>query len=175
MMASEEAATGQLALAENQGEALGKALHEMAANVAQEGKEIAAGNYLVGYAVEKPEGLYVRENGELTWQEPQDKNIHIEISVRDAGDGRFVPALDVELAVYDADDNLIGMHQQPFLWHPWLYHYGRNWKLPGAGQYTFHVTIDAPNFPRHDKKNGRRYADPVEITFRGVNIETGSG
>jgi hypothetical protein len=144
----------------------------MVTNVAQTGGEKAAGNYLVGYAVEKPEGMYVVEGGDLTWREPQDKNIHIEISVRDGADGRFVPALDVELAVYDADDNLVGVHQQPLLWHPWLYHYGRNWKLPGDGLYSFHVTIGVPTFPRHDKKNGKRYAEPVSVSFSNVKIKT---
>lgn len=30
-----------------------------------------------------------------------------------------------------------------------------------------------PNFPRHDKINGQRYADPVTVEFIGVKIETG--
>jgi uncharacterized protein involved in high-affinity Fe2+ transport len=67
----------------------------------------------------------------------------------------------------------MGTHQVPFLWHPWLYHYGRNWQLPGDGEYTMRVRINAPTFMRHDPENGIRYAEPVEVEFDSVKIETG--
>jgi hypothetical protein len=51
------------------------------------------------------------------------------------------------------------------LWHPWIYHYGRNWEVPGEGDYTVHVRIEAPTFMRHDHENGKRYAKPVEVAF----------
>ncbi len=35
------------------------------------------------------------------------------------------------------------------------------------------VFIDEPNFPRHDHKNGDRYAEPVKVEFTGVKIKTG--
>lgn len=172
MQVTEEATEEQLQLAREQGNAMGRALNEMANNVAQHGGEKLAGDYLVGYAIEKPEGMYEVQGGELVWREPGDNNIHIEISVRDGADGRFVPALDVELTVLDADGDAVGTHRQPFLWHPWLYHYGRNWQLPGDGEYTFKIHIGIPDFPRHDEKNGRRYTEPVEVEFRDVPIKT---
>lgn len=174
MQVTEEAKAKHLRLAEEQGKALGRALAEMANNVAQGGEEKASGHYLVGYAIEKPEGMYEVQDGELVWREPEDENIHIEISVRDGADGRFIPALDVELTVLDAKGNEVGTHQQPLLWHPWLYHYGRNWRLPGDGTYTFRVKIGMPAFPRHDKKNGKRYTGPVEVEFRDVPVKTKS-
>ncbi len=73
----------------------------------------------------------------------------------------------------DADGNIIATHPQPFLWHPWLYHYGRNWEVPGDGTYTLRVRIDPPMFMRHDSTNGKRYAERVEIEFKNVKIETG--
>lgn len=60
-----------------------------------------------------------------------------------------------------------------FLWHPWLYHYGRNWTVPRDGTYGLRVRIEPPDFPRHDKENGLRYREPVEVVFDGVHIETG--
>ena len=75
--------------------------------------------------------------------------------------------------VEDEQGKEIGTHEQPFLWHPWLYHYGRNWEIPDSGTYTLRVHVDAPEFGRHDSKNGKRYAKPVDITFEGVSIETG--
>lgn len=172
MQVTEEAKKEHLELARAQGVAYGRALAEMAQSVAQLGAEKSAGHFIVGYAVEKPEGMYLLQDGELEWQEPETENIHIEISVRDGADGRFVPALDVELTVLDAGGNEVGSHRQPFLWHPWLYHYGRNWRLPGDGKYTFRIRIETPDFPRHDSKNGKRYAKPVQVEFRDVPIKT---
>lgn len=172
METTEEAKKRHLKMAREQGTVLGRAFAEMANNVAQRGEEKAAGHYLVGYAIEKPEGMYEVQDGELKWQEPQEENVHIEISVRDGADRRFVPALDVELTVLDAEGQTVGTHRQPFIWHPWLYHYGRNWKLPRDGAYTFRVKIAMPGFPRHDKENGKRYTETVQVEFRDVPVKT---
>lgn len=172
MTPSDEATQAQLVLAKKQGHAFEAALKEMTQQEAH-GAEKRVGDYLVGYAVESAEGMYRLQGQELVWYEPQDENAHIEISVRDAADGRFVPGLVVRLTVFDENEKEVGTHEQPFLWHPWLYHYGRNWVLPGDGKYLLHVSIDAPDFPRHDKKNGKRYAESVEVEFENVNIKTG--
>lgn len=55
-------------------------------------------------------------------------------------------------------------------WHPWIYHYGRNWAVPGKGDYKVHVRVEAPTFPRHDHENGRRYTEPVEADFT-ISVE----
>ena len=67
----------------------------------------------------------------------------------------------------------IGTHPLPLLWHPYLYHYGRNWRLPGDGTYSLRVRFKAPQFHRHDKKNGKRLAKDADVTFHNVRIETG--
>lgn len=46
-------------------------------------------------------------------------------------------------------------------------------KQAGDGEYTLRVRIEAPDFGRHDRKNGRRYAEEVETEFSGVKIKTG--
>lgn len=102
----------------------------MTHNVAQGGEEKHAGHDLASYAIEKPEGMYHFEGNELQWKEPEDENFTIGISVRDGGDGRTIPALDMQLTRLDPDGNEAGTHTQPFLWHPLLYPYGRSWKLP---------------------------------------------
>lgn len=53
-----EATAKQLDLARAQGEAYGNALTYMTGTVADDGGEQRAGDYLVGYAVEKAEGMY---------------------------------------------------------------------------------------------------------------------
>lgn len=172
MTPSDEATEEQLQLAKKQGQAIEAALKEMTQNEAH-GAEKRAGDYLVGYAIEHAEGMYRLQAGELVWYEPQNENAHIEVSVRDAADGRFIPGLTVRLTVLDENEQEVGTNEQPFLWHPWLYHYGRNWVLPGDGKYILHIYIEAPQFGRHDKKNGKRYADSVEVEFHDVKIETG--
>ena len=175
MKSSGETSKEELQLAKSQGEAYTSALKKMSTEVAESGGEKRAGEYIIAYAVEKAEGLYHQKDGKLEWEEPKGKNAHFEIAVRDSSDHRFIPGLDVRLTVLDSEGNEIGQHKMPFLWHPWLYHYGRNWKLPGDGKYTLKVHIDVPKFSRHDKKNGRRYAEPVEVEFKNVQVKTGKG
>ncbi len=173
MRPSAEATREQLELGRQQGESLENAISEMTKHEAHAGGQQTVGDYIVGYAVESAEGLWHPRGGKLEWVEPTEENAHIEIAVRDAADGRFIPALDVRLTVLDAEGREVGTHRQPYLWHPWLYHYGRNWTVPGDGRYTLRVHIAAPEFARHDHVNGNRYADPVNVEFRDVSIKTG--
>ena len=172
LQSSDEATQEQLQLAIEQGDAYQKALDSMVSKEAH-GSEMRAGEYLVGYAVEEAEGMYHWMDGKLHWQDPQDENVHIEITVRDGADGRFIPGLNVIVTVIDDKGRAIGIYQQPFLWHPWLFHYGRNWKIPRDGIYTLRVHIEPPDFMRHDKKNGLRFREPVEVEFSNVKLETG--
>ncbi|MFP3853247.1 MAG: iron transporter [Anaerolineales bacterium] len=171
MERSDEANLNQLELARSQGKAYVKALRHMVELVADGGEEQRAGDYIVAYAIEGPEGMYHLEGDGLVWREPGDSNLHIEISVRDGSDDRFVYGATVYVTVIDQDGKNVGRHEQPLLWHPWLPHYGRNWKLPGSGRYDLKVEIEPPKTPRHDEKNGKRYAERVELTFEGVSIK----
>jgi hypothetical protein len=173
MKPSKEATEETLQMAREQGKTLEKALKHMTQEEAHDGGEVAAGDYLVGYAVEEAEGLHMPRSGTLEWVEPTEENCHLEISVRDGADGRFVPGLEVTATLVDSQGQTVGTHKQPFVWHPWLYHYGRNWTVPGDGVYTLHVRIEPPAFHRHDKLNGRRYMEPVELTFDHIRIKTG--
>lgn len=170
-----EATQKQLDLARKQGEAYGDALQYMVSSVADDGAEQQAGPYTVGYAVEKAEGMYLWKDGTLEWMDPGDTDQHVEVAVRDASDGRFVPALTVHVTLIAPDGTEVGTHEQPLLWHPMIYHYGRNWKLPADGDYTMTVRIEPPTFMRHDEVNGRRFTDAVETTFEGVTVKRGKG
>lgn len=172
MEPSDQATEKHVRLAVNQGAAFERALTAMTMEKAP-GAEKRAGDYIVGYAVERAEGLYHLRNGQLHWDERKEENAHIEVVVRDASDGRFIPGLTVYATLIDSAGNDVGTHQQPFLWHPWLYHYGRNWQVPADGTYTIRLRIEAPEFGRHDKINGQRYGEPVEVEFTDVRIQTG--
>jgi hypothetical protein len=173
MKPSDEATRLQLGLARAQGATYAAALKHMVTFVADGGREVQKGDYLIGYAVEKAEGMYHLRGGKLHWMEPKRDNIHIEVIVRDAGDGRFIPGLKIYATLIDPKGRAVGTNVQPYIWHPCLYHYGRNWRVPRDGIYTLRVRFAAPTYHRHDRKNGRRFAKGAEVVFRGVEIKTG--
>lgn len=169
---SDEVEAENLKLAKAQGEAYKKAVAAISKEDVH-GKERQVDYYLVNYEVEEAEGMYFPVDGELNWREPARENCHIEVIVRDAGDGRFIPGLSVTATLLDSQGKGLGTHKLPFLWHPYLYHYGRDWEVPGEGEYTLRVHIDVPDFPRHDMTNGKRFDKPVDVEFTGVKIKPG--
>jgi hypothetical protein len=171
---SDEADQKQLEMAKAEGEAYYRSLLYMVDHVADSGAQKRAGDFIIAYAQERAEGMYMLNyEGKLEWVEPNDENCHLEISVSDAGDHRFVPYLTIEASLTGSDGQTIGPFEVPFLWHPGLYHYGRNIHVPNDGRYTLWVRIAAPIFMRHDKTNGHRYADAVEVRFDDIFIKTG--
>lgn len=167
---SDEATADQLALAKQQGDAYGQALAAMAQIATVQTK--SAGDFTVALVAEKAEGLYMLQGGQLQWTEPGDNNAHLEVGPRDAGDGRFVPGLDISLTLTTSTGEQVGQETMPLIWHPWLYHYGKNWKVPGDGTYHATVTIQPFSGDRHDQTNGKRYAEPVTVEF-DIPITTG--
>jgi hypothetical protein len=169
---SDEANEEQLRLAHEQGHVMGRAVKQMILSEAQ-GQEYVVGDYLLAYAVEDAEGMYHLEGGKLVWHDPGEENAHVEVVVRDAADGRFIPGLMVFVTLTAADGREIGTRQHPFIWHPWLHHYGCNWSLPGDGVYSLRVRIEPADFMRHDKVNGARFAQAVVVDLGDVKIKTG--
>lgn len=170
--ASEEAAPHQHRMAQAQGDAYVTALNHMAQTVADAGGEQPVEDVIVAYAIEKAEGMYKMRNGELVWTEPETENIHVEISVRDGADNRFIPGLEVEVTLTQSDSgNEVFVGTLPMLWHPWLYHYGANVKVPDAGRYDVAVRVEPPEFHRHDEKNGLRYQQTIRCVFEGVEVK----
>lgn len=171
---SDEADERQLELARGKGDAYREALEYLIHEVAHAGGMQAVKDVVIGFAQEDAEGLYVdNAEGELTWREPDGENCHIEVAVMDADDNRFIPYLDVQVTLFGENDTEYGPYEIPFVWHPGLYHYGRNIKLPGDGTYDVHIRVTPPTFERHDHKNGNRYTRPAEATFQNVTIITG--
>jgi hypothetical protein len=58
------------------------------------------------------------------------------------------------------------------MWHPWLYHYGANWRVPGSGAYAVEVRFQPPAYRRYGR-TGRRFADSVATAFAGARVLTG--
>lgn len=166
----ETASSAQPSAAWEQGDAYGRALALMTATIAHDGGEQQAGDYLIGYAVAGAEGIYDWVDGQLAWHEPVDENLHLKIGVRDADDGRFVPGLRVLATLIDPDGMEIGTHEQPLMWHPMLYHYGRNWLVALDGDYVLRIQVDPPRFSRQDDVEGLRFMDPVTVEFACVKV-----
>jgi hypothetical protein len=171
MRASNEATDEQLSVARSEGDAYGKALAAMAA---EDGAAVLrAGDYLVAFVNEEAEGMYGPVGEELDWHEAApEANVHLEVAVADAADGRFVPELPVYVEI-ERDGERVLATDLPFLWHPFLYHYGRNARIPDAGPYDVIVHIAAPSFMRHDPINGQRYSAPVTARFPNVRFANG--
>lgn len=157
LVPSDEGDAKGLELGRAQGEALTRTLKHMTDEITHDGRETQHGEYLVAYAVEEAVGMYVPGDGGLEWRPPENENAHVEIAVRDAADGRFIPGLKLEATLTAPDGSEVGTHELPLLWHSYLYHYGRNWRVQGDGDYSLRVRFDPPLFPRHDKKNGHRF------------------
>jgi hypothetical protein len=169
----ETASSAQPSAAWAQGDAYGRALALVAGGFASDGGEQQAGDYLIGYAVADAEGTYEWVDRQLEWRDPVEENIHLRISVRDAGDGRFVPGLRVVATLIDPDEVPVGSHEHPLVWHPVLYHYGRNWLVTSDGEHVLRIEVDPPRFQRQDDVNGLRFMDRVAVEFPCVNIRRG--
>lgn len=171
---SDEADERQIELANAAGDTYLEAADYMIEEVAQTGDRTREGDFVVGFAFEEAEGMYRLSQGDLEWQPPTDaENGHLEVLVASTADGRFVPHLNVR-AQFHGEDEVVGPVELPFVWHPGVYHYGANVELPGSGDYDVQVTVDPASFPRHDEKNGDRFADAVEVRFGDVRLETGA-
>lgn len=81
----------------------------------------------------------------------------------------------VTVTLLDPDGKEVGTHEQPLLWHPMIYHYGRNWQVPADGAYTLRAHIEPPTFMRHDEVNGQRFLEAVDVEFNNVKMERGKG
>jgi len=172
---SDEADQNQINMAKAEGAAYQRSLMYMVEEVADNGAKQEKGDYIIGIAQERAEGMYqLTEPGKLEWMEPaEDDNCHLEVSVSDIGDQRFIPQLTVRATIIAESGEQVGPFEVPFLWHPGLYHYGKDIKVPGDGKYTVRVEIDPPTFMRHDEINGKRFAEKVTVEFPDFEITTG--
>jgi hypothetical protein len=166
-----------LALASAQGAALGWAFDEMSRAVANTGAQTTVGDVRVAYAVEYAETYWQMCGHRLEYngrpEQSAETNAHVEIAVMDALTGRLLPDLNVRVAVSDESGHPISVEVVPFMWHPWIHHYGRNWRVPRAGHYRLQVHVDPPPWARTDRDLGRRFEQAIDVQFDDVPFHTG--
>lgn len=161
----------KIALAEQQGKAFSEALDYMKEMDNHAEKEVD--DYIISLASEEAEGTYRLQEGELKWNVPEEGfNTHLEVVVRDRKDKRFIPGLKIKGKIYDEGENLIAEKDFPFLWHPFLFHYGAFFKIPKEGNYHVELEIPAPEFHRHDEIKGKRYEKDVKVKMQ-IEMEAG--
>lgn len=130
-----------------------------------------SGDYEVSYRIEPAKGLYEFSAGKLEWKEPSEENLHLDILVHDANDGRFVPGLHIVATLLDSKGGRAASNHLPFVWHPEENHYGSNMKVPQSGEYLLQVHIYPATFMRADKERGKRYVTDVHLSFENVRID----
>lgn len=160
-------------LALTQGLAYSLALDEMKEEDVHAAVEVE--DYIVSLSCEDAEGMYMDHGkGELEWMIPApNENIHVEVVVQDKDDKRFLPGLDVQCVLEDDDHTEVASFTIPFIWHPFLFHYGINTTIPKAGEYFARITIKKPTFHRHDQVFGKRYENDVTVTLGPVHLKPG--
>ena len=174
-----DAAAGQQLLAQAQGDAFHQTTQAMYAQ-ANDGHDKPLGDYHVGYAIEYAEAYWYFPDStsrKLRYQTHVESsavsNGHVEITVLEARTGRFLPGLHITGTVLDEHNQPIATHDVPFMWHPWLYHYGENWRVRGTGTYHLRIHADAPAYRRYGRTAGREFASAIDTEFDNVKITSG--
>lgn len=144
---------------------------------ASSGEERRAGDMIVDSAIEyaeafwrfSPEGTfrYTLEN-----ERSAKDNAHLEIAPRDPRTGRFLPAASVSVTLSGADGYRV-TDTLPLLWHSWLYHFGRNWRVPRSGHYRMDVTVRPDAIAHYGHATGSALFAPVQVTFPDLLVKTG--
>ncbi len=160
-------------LVRSQGISFSLALDEMKEEDSYASKELD--DYLLSVACEKAEGVYnYDQHGQLKWMIPAaGDNQHLEVVVQDVKDKRFIPQLKIEATIITQHNKPLQTIDLPFIWPPFLYHYGTNISIPTEGQYFVRITIKKPNFCRHDQELGKRYQNDVSLTLGPLNLTPG--
>jgi hypothetical protein len=169
----EERLAGQAGL---QGGAMGRAVRAMNQQATSGAGQLST-DYRIEAAVEYAEAYWFCDPTTLAYKSEVEassaENCHIEIAPRDAWTGRFLPELNVTVTVWNANGHEIGTRPEPLMWHPWLYHYGENWRVPLSGRYRIRATFPAPAWRRYGATMGRRFAQGATVEYRELRIKSG--
>lgn len=175
-----DAAAAATELAQAQGDAYHEtldALHEDA----NSGASRAAGDYRVGYAVDYALATWdynerkKKFTYEIDTEESAQLNAHVEATVQETRTGRFVPGLRLMATLAGLPGTDFGTRELPFEWHPWVFHYGENWRVPRSGTaYRLRLHAEAPAFRRYGRTVGRVFERGFEVSFDSVRVVTGS-
>jgi hypothetical protein len=162
-----EAAQVEWHLAREQGDAYGDALRHAAGLAAGDSGECRAGDYWITYLLDSPRRIYALAEGKPLWHEPEDADLYIGIAVRDATDGRFIPAMSVGITLIDGGGKVVGAGDQSLVWDSLAHQYGRNWHVEGEGPHSMRVRVEPPTRAPAPSAQGMR---PIEVEFSDLTL-----
>ena len=164
-----------LELATSEGNAIDRPLADLMRNPDASGSQVRSGAYRIAVVVQRARGDWEVRDGKLIFIEP-DSAIgpiaHMDVIVRDAASGRLVPRLSVRATILDSRRRVIDTYTMPFMWHPWMSHYGLNVPVPGKGRYTVRVRAEAPAFRRYGSLALGKFNKAIDADVRGVRFVT---
>lgn len=144
---------------------------------ASSGAEQQAGGMIVTYAIEYAEAFWrFSPSGKFRYtienESSNEDNAHLEVAPRDPRTGRYIPAATVTTETVSPDG---GSPRQdtPQLWHSWLYHFGKNVRVPHAGLYRLNVTVTPTPLAHYGHATGDVWWEPVSVSFADARIKTG--
>lgn len=130
------------------------------------------GDYKVAYFLGAPIGSYVMKSGKLVWVTPSAKlNQHIDVIVMDSLTGMPIPLSPIKVEVVDTNGKLIDSRKLDYVWTPMGEHYGSNFTIPCAGNYTLRISAPVPNFLRHSRQIGNRFTCALNAKFSNVMLK----
>ncbi len=160
-------------LASSEGEAVDRPMADLLRSADASGSQARSGDYKVAVVVRSARGYWEARNGKLNYASPTNSvgpTAHIDVSIRDATTGRFVPDLKVRVTVLDSRKKEIDTYATPFMWHPWMNHYGLNMPVPGPGRYTIRVRAEAPAFRRYGSMALKKFNRPIDVEVHNVRF-----
>jgi hypothetical protein len=162
-------------LAKVEGDAVDRPLADVLRVAGAGGSRLRSGDYSVTVLVREARGHWEADGRTLRYV-GSDSGVgpiaHLDVIVREAATGRIVPELKVRTTVLNSGRKAIGTYSLPFMWHPWVSHYGLNVPVPGIGRYTIRVRSDAPSFRRYGGAALKRFNRAIDLEFRGVRFVT---
>lgn len=154
-------------LAREQGDAYGDALQHATQLAAGESGERRTGDYWITYLLDSPRRIYTWAEGKPTWHEAEGADLYVGIAVRDATDGRFVPAMRVGVTLLDDAGTVVGAGEHSLLWDPLAHQYGRNWHIEGEGPHSMRVRVEPPI---RAQAGSDETMTPLEVEFSGLDL-----
>jgi uncharacterized protein involved in high-affinity Fe2+ transport len=164
-----------IALASHEGEVMDVQIARALHDGEERGAETRRGDYKVAVLIQSVRGYWQMQHGTASYA-AADTSVgpaaHLDVSIRDAATGRLVPDMNVRVTILNSRGKEIDTYAMPFMWHPWLDHYGLNVPVPGTGRYTIRVRADAPAFRRFGSSALRKFNKAVDVEVRGVRFVT---
>ena len=162
-------------LARREGEVVDRPLSDMLHSTGVSGSEVSSGGYKVAVVIQRSRGYWEardRRLGYVDLDRSLGPSVHIDVSIRDVTTGRFVPGLRVRASILNSRKKEIDTYAMPFMWHPWMNHYGLNVPEPGPGRYTIRVRADGPAFRRYGSTALKKFNRPIDVEVRDVRFVT---